>query len=141
MTGRTTKKNRAILTVPSTRTREAAGSMSGPRPGGARGAGRDGAWDRRAEIPQRAEGQPRERGDLRADLVEGGPGRGVLARQAEAAPQLAQDAPGGVGLSPRPDRGAQPLRAPLEVDHRPFELAIPARRNRHMGAIHRRALP
>src|SRR6266704_2592687 len=117
-----TKKKRAILTALSTRTRATMGSISGTR-------------ERRAEIAQRPVRQPAEGGDLRRGVLEDRPGCGVLAGQAEAVPQVAQDAPDRVGFAERPQTGAQALHAPLEIDHRPLELAVAAGRQRHVGAL------
>src|SRR2546428_12840235 len=117
----TTKKKRAILTALSTRNCPRLGSISGAGSGRTRGA-LPRRHERRAEIAQRRVGQPRESRDIRRRLVEDRPGRGVLARQAEAVPQVAQNAPDRVGLSMRPETGAQALHAPLEIDHRPLEL-------------------
>src|SRR5439155_25483976 len=136
----TTKKKIAILTTLSTRNFPRLGSISGARSGRARGA-LPRRSERRAEIAQRPVRQSRKRGDLRRRLLEDRAGRGVLAAQAEAVPQVAQDAPHRVRLATRPETGAQALHPSLEIDHRPLELPVAARRQRHVGAIDRRALP
>src|SRR6266571_4272606 len=116
-----TKKKRAILTALSTRTCATMRSISGARSGRPRGAFLRRS-ERCAEIPQRPVGQPRERRDLRRRVLEDRPGGGVLAAQAEAVPQVAEDAPDRVRLAMRPETGAQALHAPLEIDQRPLEL-------------------
>src|SRR5207245_8785500 len=104
----TTKKKRAILTALSTRNCPRLGSISGARGGRPRGAlPRRREW--RAEIAQRPVGQPRERRDLRRRVLEDRPGRGVLAGQTKAVPQVAQDAPARGRLAMRPQTGAQAL--------------------------------
>src|SRR5436190_11759804 len=121
----TTKKKRAILTALSTRTCLRLGSISGARSGRPHG-----AFPRRsercAEIPQRPVRQPRECRDLRRRVLEDRPGGGVLAAQAEAVPQVAEDAPDRVRLAMRPETGAQALHTPLEIDPRPLELPVAA---------------
>src|SRR5438093_5931254 len=70
----TTKKNSAILTTDSRRTRAITGSISGPR--------------RRAGLAEGPVRQTPERRDRRRHLVEDRRGGGVLARQIETASQV-----------------------------------------------------
>src|SRR6266478_6448463 len=68
-----------------------------------------------ARLAERAIRQAGENGGRGRHLVEQARGRGVVAGQAEAVSQRREDPPDRVGLARRPDRGADPLRAPLEI--------------------------
>src|SRR2546426_876782 len=123
------KKKSAIFTADSTRTRAMTGSISGPRRRSARIARRPGRH-RRATIAQRPVRQAREGGDLRRHVVEDRPRRGVLARQAETPPQIAQDAPGRIGLAARIPFTRPADGAPMPSAEAPRAFGVLSRRTR-----------